>query len=256
MLYLYVKIHNKTGLKYFGKTTSIDPYVYKGSGKYWSNHIKKHGNDVKTIILKYFECECDEAKDFAIQFSLDNNIVESIEWANLKIECLDGGWDHINNKSKEERKEMYWNWWNELSEEEQKIINEKKSLPGELNGMYGTHRAGELNPMYGKHHSTETKNKIREKHKNKIVVKDVITEEIMGFFDKNDPRILSGQWVSVNKNRKATDETRSKLSAARKKSGMKPPSPKGMLWWHDHETQIRSQECPGENFIRGRLKHK
>ena len=33
--YLYVKQHNKTGLKYFGKTTKKDPLKYKGSGLYW-----------------------------------------------------------------------------------------------------------------------------------------------------------------------------------------------------------------------------
>lgn len=48
--YLYVKTHNKTGLKYLGKTVR-NPYSYKGSGTRWINHIKKHGNDVKTQIL-------------------------------------------------------------------------------------------------------------------------------------------------------------------------------------------------------------
>jgi hypothetical protein len=36
---LYVKTHNITGLKYFGKTTN-DPFKYKGSGKYWLDHLK------------------------------------------------------------------------------------------------------------------------------------------------------------------------------------------------------------------------
>lgn len=45
--FLYEKIHNKTGLKYFGKTTQ-NPYTYQGSGKRWKNHIKKHGYDVTT----------------------------------------------------------------------------------------------------------------------------------------------------------------------------------------------------------------
>ena len=50
MFYLYVKTHNQTKLKYLGKTES-DPYQYKGSGKYWLRHIRKHGNDVSTQIL-------------------------------------------------------------------------------------------------------------------------------------------------------------------------------------------------------------
>lgn len=31
--YLYIKIHNDTGLKYFGKTCSKTPKQYKGSGR-------------------------------------------------------------------------------------------------------------------------------------------------------------------------------------------------------------------------------
>ena len=49
MFYLYLKTHNKTGLKYLGYTKN-DPMKYKGSGKYWSNHIKIHGNDVLSLI--------------------------------------------------------------------------------------------------------------------------------------------------------------------------------------------------------------
>ena len=45
MIYLYIKTHNVTGLKYLGKTESCDPHKYKGSGKYWNIHLKKHGND-------------------------------------------------------------------------------------------------------------------------------------------------------------------------------------------------------------------
>lgn len=38
IIHLYVKIHNVTGLKYFGKTTK-DPFKYRGSGKYWLAHL-------------------------------------------------------------------------------------------------------------------------------------------------------------------------------------------------------------------------
>ena len=40
--WLYIKEHNVTGLKYFGKTTR-DPLKYKGSGTHWTRHISKHG---------------------------------------------------------------------------------------------------------------------------------------------------------------------------------------------------------------------
>jgi hypothetical protein len=97
--YLYVKTHNITNLKYFGKTTAKDPYSYKGSGKYWTRHINKHGYDVSTEIIGYYNDE-QECMNIALQFSNDNNIVKSSEWANLKEETLDGGWDYINDNGK------------------------------------------------------------------------------------------------------------------------------------------------------------
>jgi len=89
--YLYVKQHKITGLKYFGKTTSSDPYKYTGSGLYWSAHLAKHGADIETLNLWTFE-DIDECEKFAKDFSQKHNIVESLEWANLKNENgKDGG---------------------------------------------------------------------------------------------------------------------------------------------------------------------
>jgi hypothetical protein len=88
--YLYIKTHNLTGLKYFGKTTQ-DPMRYVGSGKYWSRHLKIHGNDVSTEIIRFFIFE-DECRLFALRFSLENDIVKSDLWANLKEENGVDGW--------------------------------------------------------------------------------------------------------------------------------------------------------------------
>ena len=87
--FLYIKQHNTTGLKYFGKTVSKDPYKYKGSGKVWTRHITKHGNDVTTVWVKLF-ADKTSLVEYATKFSQENNIVESTEWANLKQE--DGLW--------------------------------------------------------------------------------------------------------------------------------------------------------------------
>lgn len=85
LIYLYVKTHNTTGLKYFGKTYYTDPHKYKGSGVYWKNHIKKHGYDVTTEIIGSFEDE-EQAMIAALQFSKENDIVNSPLWANLIFE--------------------------------------------------------------------------------------------------------------------------------------------------------------------------
>lgn len=57
---LYIKTHNITGLKYFGKTIK-NPLKYKGSGKYWKRHLAIHGNDVTTEVVATFDNEEDAA---------------------------------------------------------------------------------------------------------------------------------------------------------------------------------------------------
>lgn len=92
---LYIATHNKTGLKYFGKTTKyfteeeLQKY-YHGSGKYWKNHLKKYGNDV--IMKIYKICDINEVEKEALKFSKENDIVNSKEWANLKYENGLDGW--------------------------------------------------------------------------------------------------------------------------------------------------------------------
>lgn len=89
--YLYVKQHKVTKKLYFGKTTK-DPLTYRGSGLHWLRHIKQHGTkDVETIWFQHFNNR-DECVKFAIEFSIANNIVNSSDWLNLKVENgLDGG---------------------------------------------------------------------------------------------------------------------------------------------------------------------
>ena len=89
--YLYIKQHSISGLKYFGKTTK-DPYKYKGSGVYWTRHIKNHGKE-HIVTLWVSELYYDTSiVEHALQFSKKNNIVKSKEWANLEPENgLNGG---------------------------------------------------------------------------------------------------------------------------------------------------------------------
>jgi len=89
---LYIKKHSITGLKYFGKTTK-NPYNYLGSGKLWLRHIKKHGKQyVETLWVSEIFYNKEQLIEFALNFSKENNLIESEEWANLKNENgLDGG---------------------------------------------------------------------------------------------------------------------------------------------------------------------
>lgn len=84
MIYIYVKEHLVTGLKYFGKTTKENYSKYLGSGLHWKRHLKKYGKAIHTELLRCFEdYEQDECESFCLSFSRENNIVLSDEWANL-----------------------------------------------------------------------------------------------------------------------------------------------------------------------------
>jgi hypothetical protein len=108
--YLYIKKHSITGLKYFGKTTKTDPYAYLGSGIKWKNHIKKHGKKhIVTIWVSdlYYDTSIIE---HALHFSIENNIVESQDWANLMLENGINGGATFTGK-------IPWNKHKTLSEE-------------------------------------------------------------------------------------------------------------------------------------------
>lgn len=81
-IYLYIKQCDHCGLKYFGRTIKSDPYKYEGSGVKWKRHLKKHKSQQTTLELFQFENQQD-ATEFALDFSIKNNIVESKDWANM-----------------------------------------------------------------------------------------------------------------------------------------------------------------------------
>jgi len=84
---LYVATHKDTGLKYFGKNIKwhtekeLQKY-YHGSGKYWKNHLKKHGDNVTMQILHSSD-DIELIKSLALTYSKFWNIVKSKDYANL-----------------------------------------------------------------------------------------------------------------------------------------------------------------------------
>lgn len=141
MTILYIKTHNKTGLKYFGKSKkSFEKFKkYNGSGTYWQKHIKKHGNDITTRIYGVFEDSDDYFRKIlckvALTFSEDNNIVESDEWANLTSENgLDGlgighkfSEEHKKNRSESMKGDKHWNFGKTHSQETKDKIKLKRA---------------------------------------------------------------------------------------------------------------------------------
>ena len=162
MLYLYVKTHNKTGLKYLGKTI-YDPYLYHGSGKIWKLHINKHGYDVSTKVLK--ECtDKEELKYWGKYYSDLWNVVESDEWANLKPEEGDGGATMTGRSQSQHQKDAVSKALTgikrgPLSEEHKQKLREKRKLQKPQVFSAET-RLKMRNNRLGKKHSEETKRKM------------------------------------------------------------------------------------------------
>lgn len=80
-IYLYVKTHTITGLKYLGKTTKRDPHAYHGSGADWKTHLKEYGAYYITEIIR----ECQNNKELSYwgrYYSNLWNVAESPIWAN------------------------------------------------------------------------------------------------------------------------------------------------------------------------------
>ncbi len=143
--WLYVKQHNETGLKYFGKTTSSDPIKYPGSGLYWSRHLKAHDDNVSTVWFKLFE-DKDELVKYALDFSKSNDIINSTEWANLKNE--DGLMGGNHNRFTPEGRAV-------LSEKAKKFRHTEESKK-----KIREARLKQTPTMLGKKHSLETRQKI------------------------------------------------------------------------------------------------
>lgn len=114
LIYLYVKQHSITKLKYFGKTMKRDPFKYLGSGTRWLNHINKHGkSNVTTLDVWGFDDQ-DLCTAFALKFSEDNDIVNSPEWANLRPENgIDGLPANFNGHMTPERRSQHSVRWKE-----------------------------------------------------------------------------------------------------------------------------------------------
>ena len=169
MISLYLKTHNKTGLKYLGKTIN-DPFCYKGSGKYWTRHITKHGYDVTTEILLETNCKT-ELKEKGEYYSMLWDIVASDDFANLRNETGDGG-----DTSKTPGYQAGMAEWQAsddfIKNKERSSAQQKERIKLGLNPICG--KAGKDNPMFGKtgslHHgyniprSESTKQKISMNH--------------------------------------------------------------------------------------------
>lgn len=141
--------------------------------------------------------------------------------------------DHTKKILSDLRKKYY----KSLTQEERNKIHGHK---GKSNYWYGKPRSKELNPMYGKKHSEETKRKSGLSVSKTYWSKP--TEEINEIKNK----------LSKAQSKRWTSESRLERSERYKELGIKPPSPKGLLWWNNGIEVKRSKTCPGNGWVRGR----
>ena len=203
--YLYIKTHNTTGLKYFGKTTS-NRQRYRGSGKYWISHIKKHGYDVTTEIVGYFTDEI-SCMLYALEFSYMNDIVNSAEWANYQPESgIDGG-DTISYKTDEERtatNEKRRITFSKMSAEEKEKIRAKNSsgVKKYIAEHLDEHKERSANTVAKRKasgmpwHSEVTKENISRTNKSGTdEVKQKISQALTGRKNPKHSEFMSGRFV-------------------------------------------------------------
>jgi len=100
IIYLCIKTHSKTGLKYLCKTIK-DPYKYCGSGVDWKKHLKEYGKEHTTKILK--ECKSHSELSYWGRYYSDLwNVSSSSEWANRIPETGAGTGSHLKGKVRPE----------------------------------------------------------------------------------------------------------------------------------------------------------
>jgi hypothetical protein len=201
--YLYIKTHNKTGLKYFGKTIK-DPFEYCGSGKYWLEHLKIHGNNISTEIVGFFENK-DECMAAALNFSNNHNIVSALNernkkiWANQIIENgVDGGATRFGPHSDATKKKISSaQIGKKLSEEVKNKIKESRKLQ-DMSHMKKTkseeHRQKISKSLTGRKRSPES-----------------IAKTADALRGRKRPN--AAEWL---KNKIVSDDTKKKMSAAQK----------------------------------------
>lgn len=181
MIIIYIKTHNITGKKYFGKTNRELSKLksYKGSGKHWVRHLKVHGNDVSTRIFAAFEEDefyYNIIEKICLDFSESKKIVDSSIWLNIRPENGFDGAPKGHKHSKQTKEKLSKIKIGTLASEETKLLMSeqrkgknhwmvKHNLSDEQKKEYTAHlldidRNGENNGMFGKEHTDKTKEKI------------------------------------------------------------------------------------------------
>lgn len=248
--YSYKITNNINNKQYIGvhRTNNLDD-GYMGSGVLLKKAQRKYGiENFSKEILKYYLSETEMYND-------EKNLIENFKPEYNLHEGGSGGWKYVNENGLcgyIVANERYKN----MSQEEKHQINIKKSRPGDLNGMYNSGRFGNLNPMWGKTQSEKCKESVSEANSGKCIVRNTNGEILR--VNVNDPRIESGELISINTGKKHTDKTKLKMSEAKKDADISSwtQASVGTKWWNNGIENKREKEHPGEGWKPGRLSFK
>ena len=108
LIYLLLKQHKVTKKFYLCKRVTSNfksVFTYKGSGKRWLNHLKKHGMHIDTSIL-YITQSIEQFKAIAQVYNEFWNVGNNKNFLNLRPECGDGGdtWSFFTEKEMRKQK--------------------------------------------------------------------------------------------------------------------------------------------------------
>jgi hypothetical protein len=167
---------------YLGMTTQ-NPESYRGSGLYWTRHLREHGNLVDTIVIA--ECQTmEEIKELGMFYSMEFQVVESEIFANLVIEQGENSSGMRGKKQKQETRLKISRslLGHKVTEETRKKLSDSNSGKTAWNkGVIGLHYHSEEhkqklsdryklsgNPFFGREHSDSFKEKQRNKQKEHV----------------------------------------------------------------------------------------
>lgn len=153
----------------------------------------------------------------------------------------------------------------ECNDWESLLIKEKFWIE-KLNPEYNKTKGGE--GLLGYNHTESSKEKISRKNKGKTVSEETrkkISESKRGKPTWNKGKTMSEEYKKL-KSKNAIDyyntergkKQKEQISNILKEKGIKPPDyalgkTKNTKWWNNGKINKRSIECPGDNFIQGRI---
>jgi hypothetical protein len=225
---LYIKRHMDTGLKYLGVTTK-DPYLYLGSGLYWTAHLKAHGKNIITCVVGVFD-DIEECSKAGLKCSKEFNVVNSKEWANIKPENAKQGWVPGMSQTQESiRKRVLKLVGQKRTEETKQKISESRR--GEKHWHHGV--CGEQSHWFGRKHSEESIEKMRLAKLGKKQSEETVQKRREMSAGSNNPFY----------GRAHSEETKAKISAAnmgkRQSTESKAKRAEAMRQYHAEKQALR-----------------